>query len=231
MTDTPTQPLPARRRKPLSPQDAGSESADGAEPAGERSASDPPAAERRAGARSGASNTANVYDDEPDPRLLWRWVGKASRPWAGWAFVAVGLLLNLLGWIGVSGEAIVAKQIPYVVSGGIGGVLLAVIGAYFLGTEELRKDSGRLDRLEQMVNELHVALLARPDAPQASAGVSTNGSDPERVLVVSGGETFHGHGCPMAAGKDTEELAVEAARTRGLSPCPLCSPTEAPAIV
>ena len=172
--------------------------------------------------RSGAE-----YYDEPDPRLLWRWVGKAGRPWAGWAFIAVGLLLTLIGWIGVSGEAIVAKQIPYVVSGGIGGVLLAVIGAYFLGTEELRKDSGRLDRLEQKVDELHAALLQRADAPKVSAdgaGSTGNGSAPERVLVVEGGETFHGPGCPMAVGKDTEELAVTAATKRGLTACPLCAP-------
>ena len=176
-------------------------------------------------------NGADYYD-EPDPRLLWRWAAKAGRPWAGWAFIAVGLVFTLIGWIGVSGEAIVAKQIPYVVSGGIGGVLLAVIGAYFLGTEELRKDSGRLDRLEQKVDELHAALLQRADAPQVTAdgaGSTGNGSVPERVLVVEGGETFHVHGCPMAVGKPTEELAVEVAQTKGLSPCPLCSPSEAAA--
>jgi hypothetical protein len=168
------------------------------------------------------------HDDEPDPQALRQWALKAGRPWIGWAFIIVGLLLTLLGWIGVSGEAIVAKQIPYVVSGGIGGVLLAVIGAYFLGTEELRKDSGRLDRLEQKVDELHAALLQRPDAPAVVVDArSGNGSAPESVLVVSGGETFHAHGCPMAAGKDTEELAVAAATKRGLSACPLCAPTAA----
>jgi hypothetical protein len=171
----------------------------------------------------------NPYDEEPDPRLLWRWVSKAGRPWVGWGFIGVGLLLTLLGWIGVSGEAIVAKQIPFVVSGGIGGVLLAVIGAYFLGTEELRKDSGRLDRLEQKVDELHAALLQRPDAPIVvldGAASSGNGNGPaESVLVVTGGETFHAAGCPMAVGKDTEELAVAAATKRGLTACPLCTPT------
>src|SRR3954453_14305982 len=123
-------------------------------------------------------------DDElPDPALFWRWVGKATRPVIGWGLLGVGglviligwiggwggpgvgALIILIGWIGVSGTPVVAKQIPYVVSGGIGGVLLAILGAYFLGTEELRKDSGRLDRLERMVLELHETLLARSDAP------------------------------------------------------------------
>jgi diguanylate cyclase (GGDEF)-like protein len=39
------------------------------------------------------------------------------------------------------------------VSGGIGGMFLAVLGAYVLGTLELRRDSGRVDRLEQMVGQ------------------------------------------------------------------------------
>ena len=92
-----------------------------------------------------------VDDELPDPALFWRWVGKATRPVIGWVLLAVSALFILFGWIGVSGTPVVAKQIPYVVSGGIFGVFLAVFGAYFLGTEELRKDSGRLDRLERMV--------------------------------------------------------------------------------
>jgi hypothetical protein len=102
---------------------------------------------------------------EPDPSVLWRWASKATRPWLGWLLIAAGALLILLGYLGVSRESIVEKQLPYLISGGIGGVLLCVLGAYVLGTEELRKDSGRLDRLEQMVEELHGALLTRPDAP------------------------------------------------------------------
>jgi hypothetical protein len=100
---------------------------------------------------------------EPDPSVLWRWAGKATRPWLGWVLIASGALLIVLGYFGVSRESIVEKQIPYLISGGIGGVLLCVLGAYVLGTEELRKDSGRLDRLEAMVEDLHAALLSRPD--------------------------------------------------------------------
>ncbi|MBA2280589.1 MAG: hypothetical protein H0W25_05040 [Acidimicrobiia bacterium] len=169
-------------------------------------------------------------DDEPDPRLLWRWVGRATRPWIGWAFIGLGALLVLLGYLGVSREAIVEKQIPFLVSGGVGGVLLCVVGAYFLGTEELRKDSGRLDRLERMVQELHDALLERPDAPAAPApGPEANGHAPLEVVAVEGGETFHRSGCPMADGKSVERVTGSEAVGRGLRPCPLCDPMPAPA--
>jgi hypothetical protein len=72
---------------------------------------------------------------EPDPSVLWRWASRATRPWLGWLLIAAGALLILLGYLGVSRESIVEKQLPYLISGGIGGVLLCVLGAYVLGTE------------------------------------------------------------------------------------------------
>jgi hypothetical protein len=184
-------------------------------------------------------------DDEPDPRLLWRWVAGAVRPYIGWVLIGLGALVMLIGYFGVSREAIPAKQIPYLVSGGIGGVFLAIVGAYFLGTQEMRNDSGRLDRLERMVQELHLALLRRPDAPvldvTVGEAVESNGTDTStsngvlaparRVLVVEGGELFHRRSCAMVEGKDIEDLTVATARKRGLRPCPACSPAPADSLV
>jgi len=178
-------------------------------------------------------------DGEPDPRVLWRWVGAAVRPWLGWILLGGGALLMILGYLGVSREALPAKQIPYLVSGGIGGMFLAVLGAYFLGTQELRNDSGRLDRLERMVEDLHRALLQRPDAPTLPApgeAASANGSGPaprraaaRRVVVVEGGEMFHRADCTMVEGKEAESTSPAAARKRDLRPCPICQPAPAPA--
>ena len=175
-------------------------------------------------------------DDDPDPRVLWRWVGAALRPWAGWILIGLGALVMLFGYFGVSREAIPAKQIPYLVSGGIGGIFLAVLGAYFLGTQEIRNDSGRLDRLERMVEELHHALLRLPGAPSLPvadpAATSSNGSSSRarRVAVVEGGELFHRLSCPMVADKETQELTPAAARKQGLRPCPACEPVPADAV-
>lgn len=169
-------------------------------------------------------------DEEPDPRLLWRWVGAAVRPYLGWVLIGLGALVLLVGWFGVSREALPAKQIPYLVSGGIGGIFLAVLGAYFLGTQEMRNDSGRLDRLEHMVEELHHALLQRPDAPAPVPSATTNGDrgPARRVVAVADGELFHRSDCSLVEGKDGEALTPAAARKRGLRPCPVCSPAPAP---
>src|SRR5204863_6000110 len=123
--------------------------------------------------------------------LFWRWVSKATRPVIGWVLLGIAALVILIGWIGVSGTPVVAKQIPYVVSGGIGGVLLAVLGAYFLGTEELRKDSGRLDRLERMVQELHETLLAMSDAPRPADKAERANTNGASFVALAGSDTYH----------------------------------------
>jgi hypothetical protein len=170
-------------------------------------------------------------NDDPDPRVLWGWIIKAVRPYLGWILIAVGAILMIGGYMGVSREALPAKQIPYLVSGGIGGIFFAVLGAYVLGTHQLRNDSGRLDRLETMVEELHAALLTRPDAPQSRNGKSADAladadetAPSRKVVVVPGGQLFHRVDCAVAEGKTATELTPTAARKRGMRPCPTCVP-------
>ena len=187
----------------------------------------PPAPEGPAPAAAARPTTGGrpPVDDEPEPGVLWRWVGRAVRPYVGWILIGLGALFILVGYLGVSREAIVGKQIPYLVSGGIGGVLLAVVGAYFLGTEELRRDSGRLDKLERQIEELHAALLSRPDAPRFEAP-APNGSHPpaQHVVAVATGEAFHRPDCRLADGKEVTRFTPAEARTQGLRPCRVCDP-------
>jgi hypothetical protein len=182
-------------------------------------------------------------EDLPDTSLLWRWVWKALRPWAGWVLVAVGVLAIILGYWGVANHALVAKQLPYLVSGAVLGIGLIILGIFYLATEELRRDSGRLDRLEGLVSELHAVLLARPDAPDAPdpsvAGPAsravithngrTNGADPDRLVALPVGQRYHRTGCRMVAGKpDVSDVTPREIRRRRLRPCAMC---EAPELV
>ena len=167
-------------------------------------------------------------DDLPDTQLFWRWVGTAARPWAGWALIALAAVFILIGYLGVSRESLVAKQLPYFISGGVGGVLLAIVGAYFVGIDQIRRDSGRLDRLETMVDELHAALLQRPDAPRpaeetAQADGRANGSGP--LFVLPQGQSFHRTGCAVLEGKSgATKVSRATIKRRKLDPCALCEP-------
>lgn len=172
--------------------------------------------------------------DEESRAVFWEAAGNAFRPYAGWIFYGFGALFVIIGYVGISGEAVVAKQLPYLISGGIGGVLLAILGAYLLGIDALRMDSGRLDRIERQIEELHRALLDRPDAPvvdvPADSGASSStvaGSNGNHVVVVESGESFHRSGCALVTGKEGTELELATAAGRGLRPCSVCEPAVA----
>src|SRR3954452_14426812 len=163
-------------------------------------------------------------DEHPSPAVFWRWVWTSTRPYLGYVLVGLGILLILFGYLGVSREVYVGRQIPYVVSGGLLGVAAVTLGSRLLLIEDLRRDSGRLDRLEKAVIDLHQALLARPDAPvhgQATANGRVTGA--EKLLTVAGGESFHRPACPLVeANPSPRAVTPETARRKGLRPCPMC---------
>jgi hypothetical protein len=187
-------------------------------------------------------NDTRTDDELPDPGLFWRWVGRAIRPYAGWILVGVGALFILFGYLGISREALVAKQIPYLISGGIFGLALVAVGTFYLATEELRRDSRRLDRLERMVTQLHAVLLTHPDAPPAEEvdrlvrafegnGLSGNGHGsaadvlPGDLVALRGSRRFHRPNCPMVAGKSgVNPVSASVIREQRMQPCTMCEP-------
>jgi len=176
----------------------------------------------------------------PDPALFWRWVGRATRPVWGWLLVGIGFVFVLVGYLGISREALVAKQLPYLISGGIGGIALVGFGAMLVGTEDLKRTQERIDHLERMVDDLHAVLLTRPDAPALGELGSANGEvdDPRgalepgrtRFIALPQGQTYHRPDCSMIQGKgQAEPVTAAVARRRGLKPCRLCEPETATA--
>lgn len=167
-------------------------------------------------------------DRQQDPAALWKWVWASIRPYLGYILTAIGFLALIVGYLGVSREVYVGRQVPYIVSGGLVGVALISLGSRMLLIEDLRRDSGRLDRLEKAVLELHQTLLTRPDAPVPgySAVHQLNGqATAGKLIVVPGGESFHRPECPVLEGKPSKRsVSAETAQKRGLHACPLCQP-------
>lgn len=141
---------------------------------------------------------------------------KRLQPALAWGLVGLGVLLLVLGWYGVSGEALTAKQLPYLVSGGLGGVALIVLAAALLMTQDARRQLDRLDRVEQRVTTLY-DLLVEELVPAALADAD--------VVRVEGGSTYHRPTCPLVVGKETAPLA--ASDRLALTPCDVCQPAAA----
>ena len=60
---------------------------------------------------------------------------------AGVVVVAVGLLMIAVAWSQVAGEANVARQVPYLVSGGIFGLAFVLIGLTVINVASKRRET------------------------------------------------------------------------------------------
>jgi hypothetical protein len=68
------------------------------------------------------------------------WVRNQWDRVAAWACVAIGGLVLVLGWIGVTSTPYSFEQIPYVISGGLGGIFLLGVGAMLWTSADLRDE-------------------------------------------------------------------------------------------
>ena len=155
----------------------------------------------------------------PDRQLFWRWVWSAVRPVLGWVLAGLGALALLLGWYGVSGQALTAKQLPYLVSGGLTGIGLLVIAAVFLATEDVRRQLDRLGEVERKVDALY-GLFAAELAHTAPLVV-----DESVAVALPAGSSYHRPTCALVTGKaDAAPVDAATVSARGLRPCRVCDP-------
>jgi hypothetical protein len=105
---------------------------------------------------------------------LGKWVRLAWDRAAAIALIAVGAVVLIVGWIGVSGEVYPAKQLPYIISGGIGGVFILGVGALFWLSSDLRDEWTKFDRIEEaLVRLADTGLVDRDVLVSGSAAVPT----------------------------------------------------------
>jgi hypothetical protein len=70
-----------------------------------------------------------------------------------WALVVAGAVALIIGWVGVSGTAYSAQQLPYIISGGLGGIFLLGVGATLWLSADLRDEWRKLDRIEEALQQ------------------------------------------------------------------------------
>lgn len=163
----------------------------------------------------------------PDRPAFRRWLMRRLRPVIGWLLLLLGAISLFLGWWGVSGESLTAKQLPYLVSGGLTGVALILVAAVFLATDDFRRQMSRLHGLESKVDDLYALLVETPGdaAPSARSGRGGGAANPQSVVAVPTGTSYHRAVCPLAAGKpDAVPVSAAQIRRRRLRPCRVCAP-------
>ena len=146
---------------------------------------------------------------------------------AGATMAAAGLVVVLLGWYGASHTSRVYLQIPYLISGGLLGVVLGVTGGCtFLAswlTRLVHEERARTDQALTVARET-AASLQRIEALLAggSGGPAMPTAGP--LVATPAGKLAHRPTCPTVAGR-TDLRRVDLA-TDGLSPCRMCEAAE-----
>jgi hypothetical protein len=67
----------------------------------------------------------------------------------GWVLIAAGGLALVLGWSAVADEALTSKQIPLLLSGGLGGLFLLGLGGMLCVSADLRDEWRVLSSIDE----------------------------------------------------------------------------------
>lgn len=141
--------------------------------------------------------------------------------------IGLGLVVIALGYNGIAGATIngfpvVQAQLPYLISGGVFGISLVIIGAALMVTQSVREDRVRLEaKLDQLIE-----IQQQDVAPRraAAAPVDVEG------LFAAGSSSFHRPTCRLVQGREgTRYVTADEAGTMKLKGCRVCQP-EFPAV-
>lgn len=127
-----------------------------------------------------------------------------------------GFVLVFLGWNGAASSDRVPSQFPYLISGGVAGLCLVVLGAALIIAETGREDR---EQLRAEIEELRAAIGS------VGGGAAPNGSaaKPRRGGFVAGETTYHVPSCRLLEGRgDLPAVTREDIANRGLVACRVC---------
>lgn len=148
--------------------------------------------------------------------------------WAGSILLPTGVVIILLGWYGASHTSYEFEQVPYLISGGILGAAVSVVGGFLYFGYWISRvvDEGRRERRDvvELLARLDGRLATIEAASVAADRPSANGT---RLVATPAGTLVHRPDCSLVAGKPG--LREVDARLPGLKPCKVCEPFAAQA--
>ena len=155
-----------------------------------------------------------------------RWDGFGAR--LGLGVCVAGFVLIFIGWNGAASVDRLPSQFPYLISGGLAGLALVVIGAALIIVETSR---GERDKLRDEIAALRTAIEGMSAASaggRAGNGAKPKVDDAKRAPFVAGQHTFHRPDCRLLEGRgELPRVTLEAAAEQRLAACRVCEPTAA----
>ena len=140
---------------------------------------------------------------------------------AGGIMMPLGAVLVLLAWYGAAHTSRLFEQIPYLISGGVFGLALVVLGAAcYFGYWLARLVAAQRDTLGAMLRVEELLSLG------GAAIGSVNGFAPaapaETFVATKTGSMYHRAECPVVVNRNADDLRVVGPSEDGLTPCGIC---------
>ena len=152
------------------------------------------------------------------------WANLAGK--LGLGFCLAGFAAIFLGWNGAASYDRVPAQFPWLISGGITGLALTMIGASLIVVENNRRDRAVL---KASLDEIRILLEHSPAAiPSSNGGFSAPTVAAPALpadAVIAGSSSYHDPSCRLVTDRpDLDVISREEAQARDLTPCRICSP-------
>jgi hypothetical protein len=158
--------------------------------------------------------------NELDLRNTWQVI-------AGSILLPLGVAVIILGWHGAAYGNVDQKQIPYLISGGILGLAIVIVGCFFYWAHWLYRIYDQADLHHQEMireqREMIRALVGSGFQPQHMNGASP-ASDGRGFVVTATGSNFHAPGCPLIANRMANARTISEEEARDMRPCRVCEP-------
>jgi hypothetical protein len=139
--------------------------------------------------------------------------------------VIVGLLGIILGWVGASRTPYIFEQLPYLISGGLLGLAVAIVGGLFYfgywvtrQIQETRRQGEETGEALRQIRDLLASGAVSAAGVSATAAAAGNGS----YVATEKGTMFHRPDCVVVAGR--EDLRTVDPEADGFEPCRVCDP-------
>jgi hypothetical protein len=151
-------------------------------------------------------------------KIKWNQIGGQL----GLGLALLGGVFLFLGWNGAASYDRVPAQFPYLISGGLVGLSLVVLGSAYILVDNQRRDRAQL---QNTIGELRDAV---DKLALAQLGTTSNGGGTGSVSTVPGGvvvgpSAYHSPECPLLEGRGPlPTVPVAEAEARGLTPCRVC---------
>lgn len=143
----------------------------------------------------------------------------------------LGLAVIALGWYGAAHTPYLFEQVPYLISGGLLGLGLAMVGGLIYFGSWMARGAAVQQRqtteVAELLREIREQLREQPTRTARRTGSSGNGKAP--FVATARGGMLHRPDCAVVSGRT--DLRPVSSSGDGLKPCAMCHPFDADVLV